>query len=131
MGEQGDRRAVPSYFVREMPRLARTVAESVPHHVAAKIPIAILVPTCYRNSSSVRASLPEGAHSASRCAMFASRYLLIVDRDSRFFQFVSLTTGEPQADLFAVPANYQEVPPSKLFGSAKESDAYYYAHRPR
>ena len=60
-GKHGDRRAVSSYFVREMARLARNVVASVPHHVPSNISIAILVPICYRYSSSVRASVPEGA----------------------------------------------------------------------
>ncbi len=46
-----------------------------------------------------------------------------------FFQFVSLTPGEPSSDWFKVPS-YKEVPPSEMLGSSKESDAYYYAHRP-
>jgi hypothetical protein len=40
-----------------MARLASIVVVSVPHRVAAKISIDILVPICYRYPSSVRASV--------------------------------------------------------------------------
>lgn len=47
-------------------------------------------------------------------------------------RLVRLIPGEPAADLFADPLDYQEVPPSVLLGPEGErNDAYYNAHRPK
>lgn len=44
---------------------------------------------------------------------------------------VSLKRGEPSAELFADPADFQEVRPSGLFSQAsRQDDAYYATHRP-
>jgi hypothetical protein len=49
-------------------------------------------------------------------------------------RLVKLTLGEPSAELFADPPDYEELPPSGLFGAltgqTKLGDAYYNAHRP-
>ena len=49
---------------------------------------------------------------------------------TNFVRFVSLTPGEPSPELFVIPADYKEVPPSQMGPAGEAADSYYFAHRP-
>jgi len=53
--------------------------------------------------------------------------------DTNDTRLVKLIPGEPSADIFADPADYQELPPSGLYGKAtsqmSRADASYYSHQ--
>ena len=45
-------------------------------------------------------------------------------------KLVELKAGEPSPILFEDPAGYEDVPLSRMFGTPKSQDEYYYSHRP-
>ena len=54
--------------------------------------------------------------------------------DKNDTRLVKLIPGEPSPDLFSDPADYEELPPSGLYGATtpqtSKGDAYYNSHRP-
>ncbi len=50
---------------------------------------------------------------------------------TKTFHLESLVPGEPATSLFVIPSGYEEVPPSRTFGSDVKYDKYYYEHRPQ
>lgn len=59
------------------------------------------------------------------------QYIVPMSKTStNFVRFVSLKPGEPSPELFAIPAEFKEVPPSQISPANEAADSYYFAHRP-
>ena len=91
-----------------MARLARLAVVSVSHHASAKISIAILVPICYRYSSSVRASVPEGASVARLPLLLFDNRILPATHSS------NLVADIPPTVAAHFPAFAPGIPPGSL-----------------